>query len=69
MSMIVPLARRLCHCGRLLTEPVYRRHVGEEWRHSQLSPRRMPAEATLPGRRAAYKSRCENSSSRITKPP
>jgi FkbM family methyltransferase len=50
MTLIAPLARRLRHCGRLLTEPAYRRHVREE-RYLRSLPRRTPAEATLLGRR------------------
>jgi FkbM family methyltransferase len=50
MSLIAPLTRRLRHCGRLLTEPDYRRHVREE-RHLRGLPRRTPSEATLLGRR------------------
>lgn len=50
MSLIAPLTRRLRHCGRLLTEPDYRRHVREE-RHLRTLPRRTPTEATLLGRR------------------
>jgi hypothetical protein len=50
MSLIATLTRRLRHCGRLLTEPGYRRQVREERRLRGL-PRCTPTEATLLGRR------------------